>query len=76
MTELEKLAQRHEERASLDWLPERAHHHTDAAATPLIEARLRNALVEIAGLTHRQQLPITAQIHEVALAALGKGERP
>ena len=47
-----------------------------AAATPLIEARVRNALVEIAELTHRRQLPITAQIHEVALAALGKGERP
>ncbi len=41
MTELEKLAQWHEERANLDWIPTRAKDHTVAAAT------IRTAMAEI-----------------------------
>ena len=51
MTEIEKLAQWHEDRATLDWLPERAIAHTTAAA-----ATIRAAMAEIERL--REALPL------------------
>ena len=41
MTDLERLAQWHEERANLDWISKRAKDHTVAAAT------IRTAMAEI-----------------------------
>lgn len=46
------------------------HADLDIATIERMVERLANALEIVAGMTKRQQLPITAQIHEIATAAL------
>ncbi len=56
---------------SIAWLACRIIDAHEAATTELVEA-----LREIAELTKKQQLPITAQVHELAMSALhNRGEQ-